>query len=198
MTKKSPDLHGNAPDNSKVALLLVDVINDLDFEGGELLAEPAEAAAKRIASLKERARESGIPAIYVNDNFGKWRSDFKKLVTHVIEDDTRGRAITELLRPDADDYFVLKPKQSGFYSTSLDILLKHLGAETLILTGWAGDICVLFTASDAHIRDYRLVIPGDCVVSQDEKVNQRSLEHMQRVLEADIGLSTELSLSRFT
>ena len=137
MTKKSPDLHGNAPDNSKVALLLVDVINDLDFEGGELLAEPAEAAAKRIASLKQRARESGIPAIYVNDNFGKWRSDFKKLVTHVIEDDTRGKAIAELLRPDADDYFVLKPKQSGFYSTSLDILLKHLGSETLILTGWA-------------------------------------------------------------
>jgi len=198
MTKKSPDLHGNAPDNSKVALLLVDVINDLEFEGGELLAEPAEAAAKRIASLKERARESGIPAIYVNDNFGKWRSDFKKLVTHVIEDDTRGRAIAELLRPDADDYFVLKPKQSGFYSTSLDILLKHLGAETLILTGWAGDICVLFTASDAHMRDYRLIIPYDCVVSQDEKVNQLSLEHMQRVLEADIGLSTELSLSRFT
>ncbi len=198
MTKKSPDLHGNAPDNSKVALLLVDVINDLDFEGGELLVEPAEAAAKRIASLKERARESGIPAIYVNDNFGKWRSDFKKLVTHVIEDDTRGRAIAELLRPDADDYFVLKPKQSGFYSTSLDILLKHLGAETLILTGWAGDICVLFTASDAHMRDYRLIIPYDCVVSQDEKVNQLSLEHMQRVLEADIGLSTELSLSRFT
>jgi len=198
MTKKSPDLHGNVPDNSKVALLLVDVINDLDFEGGELLAEPAEAAAKRIASLKQRARESGIPAIYVNDNFGKWRSDFKKLVTHVIEDDTRGRAVAELLRPDADDYFVLKPKQSGFYSTSLDILLKHLGAETLILTGWAGDICVLFTASDAHIRDYRLVIPGDCVVSQDEEVNQLSLEHMQRVLEADIGLSTELSLSRFT
>jgi len=198
VTKKSPDLHGNAPDNSKVALLLVDVINDLDFEGGELLAEPAEAAAKRIASLKQRARESGIPAIYVNDNFGKWRSDFKKLVTHVIEDDTRGKAIAELLRPDADDYFVLKPKQSGFYSTSLDILLKHLGAETLVLTGWAGDICVLFTASDAHIRDYRLVIPSDCVVSQNEKVNQLSLEHMRRVLEADIGLSTELSLSRFT
>jgi len=86
-------------------------------------------AASRIASLKSRARQANIPAIYVNDNFGKWQSDFKKLVSHVLDDDTRGERIAELLRPQAEDYFVLKPKQSGFYFTSLDLLLKHLGAE---------------------------------------------------------------------
>src|SRR5207247_3704918 len=101
----------------------------------------------------QRAKLSGIPAIYVNDNFGKWRSDFKNLVAHVIDDQTRGRAIAELLRPEDDDYFVLKPKHSGFFSTSLGLLLRRLGSETLILAGWAGDICILFTASDAHMRD---------------------------------------------
>jgi nicotinamidase-related amidase len=73
MTKKSPDLHGNAPDHSKIALLLIDVINDLEFDGGEVLAEHALPAAKKIASLKSIARLVGIPTIYVNDNFGKWR-----------------------------------------------------------------------------------------------------------------------------
>ncbi len=95
MTKKSPDLHGNAPDNAKVVLLLIDVINDLEFEGGEALAEYALPAAREIAALKKQANKIGIPAGYVNDNFGKWRSDFKKLVTHCLDDDVRGREIVE-------------------------------------------------------------------------------------------------------
>jgi nicotinamidase-related amidase len=130
MTKKNPDLHGNAPDNASVALLLVDVINDLEFVGGDEMLTDALPAARNIASLKRRAKIAGIPAIYVNDNFGKWRSDFKKLISHCPEDNTRGRPIVEILRPEAEDYFVLKPKQSGFFSTSLEILLKHPGAET--------------------------------------------------------------------
>jgi nicotinamidase-related amidase len=196
MRKKSPDLHGNAPDNSEVALLLIDVINDLEFEGAERLGEHVLPAAQNIKALKQRAKAAGIPAIYVNDNFGKWRSDFKKLVAHVIEDGTRGQEMAELLRPEDDDYFVLKPKQSGFYSTSLDILLKHLGTETLILTGVAGDICVLLTASDAHIRDYQLVVPSDCVASQDAGENQRVLKYMRRVLEANIQPASELNFQK--
>jgi nicotinamidase-related amidase len=194
MTKKSPDLHGNAPDNAKVVLLLIDVINDLQFEGGEVLAEYALPAAEKIATLKKRAKLAGIPTIYVNDNFGKWRSNFKQVVAHVIEDQTRGRPIAEMLRPQADHYFVLKPKHSGFFSTSLDLLLTHLGSETLILAGWAGDICILFTASDAHMREYDLVIPGDCVASQDREENERVLRLMQRVQEANIRPSCELEL----
>ena len=196
MSKKSPDLHGNAPDKSTVALLLLDVINDLEFEGGDVLARYALPAAKNIAALKQRASLAGIPTIYVNDNFGKWRSDFRKLVAHVIDDQTRGAPIAELLRPQADDYFVLKPKHSGFFSTSLDVLLKHLGAGTLILAGWAGDICILFTASDAHVREYDLVIPGDCVASEDAEENGHVLKLMQRVQEADISPSTELDLGK--
>jgi nicotinamidase-related amidase len=192
MTTKSPDLHGNAPDQASVVLLLVDVINDLEFEGGDQLLIYALPAAEKIAALKRRATLNGIPAIYVNDNFGKWRSDFKKLVSHCLEDGVRGRALVELLRPGPDDYFVLKTKNSGFFSTSLEILLKHLGAETLILTGLTADNCILFTAGDAHLRDYHLWIPGDCVASQDESENMRALDFMKRVLDADIRPSTEM------
>jgi len=192
MTTKSPDLHGNAPDQASVVLLLIDVINDLEFEGGDQLLIFALPAAEKIAALKRRATLNGIPAIYVNDNFGKWRSDFKKLISHCLEDGVRGRALVELLRPGPDDYFVLKPKNSGFFSSSLEILLKHLGAETLILTGLTADNCILFSAGDAHMHDYHLWIPGDCVASQDEGENIRALDFMKRVLDADIRPSTEM------
>ena len=194
MNKKSPDLHGNAPDNSPVVLLLIDVINDFEFEGAEPIFRHALPAAKKIAALKNRTDQAGIPAIYVNDNFGKWRSDFRGLIAHCLDDDTRGRPIVELLKPAAEDYFVLKPKQSGFYSTTLDLLLDHLGARTLIMTGFTGDICVLFTAIDAHLRDYYLSVPGDCVISEDEKENERILTYMERVLEADIRSSSEIDV----
>lgn len=194
MRKESSDLHGNAPDNAPVALLLVDVINDFEFPGGAQLFRHALPAAKRIAKLKERCSRSGVPAIYVNDNFGKWRSDFKKLVSHCLKDDVRGERVVKLLKPGRDDYFVLKPKHSGFYSTTLELLLQYLGAHTLIITGFTGDICILFTASDAYIRDYRLIIPSDCVVSQSKPENRRALRYMQRVVDADTHASSKLDL----
>jgi nicotinamidase-related amidase len=190
--KKNNDLHGNAPDESEVALLLIDVINDLEFEGGEKLVQYALPAAKNIAPLKERAQEAGVPVIYVNDNFGRWRSDFKRIVSHCLSDDVRGRALAELLAPDEDDYFVLKPKHSGFFSTTLELLLEYLGAHRLILTGLAGNNCVLFTANDAYMRDYDLLIPADCIASINPAENEYALRQMQEVLKADIRPSHEI------
>src|SRR4030088_2901965 len=110
MPAKNEDLHGSAPDKADVALLLIDVINDLDFPEGEQLLRHALPMARRIAALKERARGADIPVIYVNDNFGRWRSDFNAQVEHCLQDGVRGRPLAELLRPGEDDYFVLKPK----------------------------------------------------------------------------------------
>src|SRR2546423_6172217 len=129
MPPKNNDLHGNAPESCPVALLLIDVINDLDFEDGEKVLTQALPAAKKLAAFAGRARSAGIPVIYVNDNFGKWRSDFRKNVEHCLSDGCRGKPIAELLRPDKDDYFVLKPKHSRVFSTALDTLLKYLQSE---------------------------------------------------------------------
>src|SRR3954466_15852292 len=182
MPAKNEDLHGNVPDKAAVALLLIDVINDLEFENGEQLLRHALPAARKIAELKERARAAKVPVIYVNDNFGRWQSDFKKLLEHCLAEDVRGRPVAELLKPDEDaDYFVLKPKHSGFFSTTLDILLDYLQVKTLVLTGLTGDICVLFTASDAYMRDFHLYVPADCVASADPEENEHALEHMRRV-----------------
>jgi nicotinamidase-related amidase len=188
--KRNEDLHGNAPDKADAALLLIDVINALDFPEGAELLRHARPMAERIVALKKRAKSLGIPAIYVNDNFGRWQSNFHAQVEHCLQDDVIGKPVAELLVPDKDDYFVLKPKHSGFFSTTLDILLEYLEVRTLILTGLAGNICVLFTANDAYMRDFSLVVPADCVASNTEEENRHALNQMAKVLKADIRDST--------
>jgi nicotinamidase-related amidase len=155
MPTKNLDLHGSAPDKADVALLLIDVINDLDFPEADDLLRFALPMADRIAGLKRRAKAAKVPLIYVNDKFGRWQSNLQKIVEHASRPESKGRAIVERLRPEDDDYFVLKPKHSGFFSTTLDVLLDYLQVETVILAGIAANICVLFTANDAYMRDYR-------------------------------------------
>jgi nicotinamidase-related amidase len=190
-------LHGSAPDDCPVALLLIDMINDFEWRGGAAMLPRALAAAKKTAALKRRARQAGVPIVYVNDNFGKWRSDFRTLLDHCLNDHVRGQPIAELLRPDEDDYFVLKPKHSGFHSTTLDVLLDHLGAETLILAGYAGNFCVLFTAQDAYMRDFKLLVPRDCVASLTVADDRYALDHMAKILKADTRTSRHVDLSKF-
>jgi nicotinamidase-related amidase len=190
----SNDLHGSVPDTSGAALLLIDVINDFEFDEGDKLLTLALPVGKNISHLRTRCRAASIPTIYVNDNFGKWQSDFRKIVTHCRNEGVRGKAFVELLLPEEDDYFVLKPKHSGFYSTSLDLLLTHLNATCLILAGIAGNNCVLFTANDAYMRDFKLFVPSDCVVSNTEEDNQAALGQMENVLKADVRPYAELDL----
>jgi nicotinamidase-related amidase len=191
---RNPDLHGNVPESSPVALLLIDVINDMDFDGADALVRQAVPMAHRIAALKKRARAANIPAIYINDNFGRWQSDFHKLVDHVLGDGVPGEEVARILEPADDDYFVLKPKHSAFFETTLDTLLAYLGAKTLILTGVAGNICILFSANDAYMRDYRIAVPSDCVASNTPDENRNALQQIARVLKGDTTPSDRLDL----
>lgn len=178
-----------APEESETVLLLIDVINDFDFPEHDQLLRDATKAAAKMTTLKRRLRSQGIPAIYVNDNFGRWKSDFAAQVQHCSRQGCPGRAVVNQLRPEEDDYFVLKPMHSGFYSTTLQVLLNYLRARSLILTGFAGNICVLFTANDAYMRDYEIAVPSDCVASNTEEDNAYALKQMQQVLKADTRVS---------
>jgi nicotinamidase-related amidase len=186
---------GSGINNSSVALLLIDVINDLDFDQADELLVQALPMAKKIAALKREATQRQIPTVYVNDNFGQWKSDFQHTVEHCCAGNSRGREISEALRPEASDYFVLKPKHSGFYATTLDVLLEYLKVDTLIITGIAANICVLFTANDAYMRDYRLFVPADCVASNSAEETEYSLRQMKNILKADIRPSATIELS---
>lgn len=194
MPTKNSDLHGSAPDKSKIALLLIDVINDLDFPEANQLLRYARPMARKLLRLKERAKKAGIPVIYVNDNFGRWQSDFRRQVEHCVRGESRGHEIVQLLRPEEDDYFVLKPKHSGFFSTTLETLLRYLGSRRLIITGIAGNFCVLFTANDAYMRDYELIIPSDCTASNSAEENREALALMRKFLKADTRPSAKLRL----
>ena len=178
------------------ALLLVDVINDLAFEGSGALVAQAEAMAIPLAALKRRAKAAGVPAIYVNDNFGRWRSDFRHTVAHCTARSSPGRGVSQRLRPTAHDYFVLKPKHSGFFDTTLDTLLAALRIRRVVLSGIAGNICVLFTANDAYMRGLTIFAPADCIVSNTPADNDYALRQIQTVLKADITISPRLRFRR--
>ena len=178
------------------ALLLIDVINDLAFDGSEALVAQAESMARRLATLKRRAHAAGIPAIYINDNFGQWRSDFRQTVAHCTSRSSPGRRVSQRLEPTTRDYFVLKPKHSGFYHTTLDTLLATLRIRRVILTGIAGNICVLFTANDAYMRDLKLFAPMDCIVSNTAADNDHALRQIATVLKGDITDSSRLTFRR--
>jgi nicotinamidase-related amidase len=175
------------------ALLLIDVIND--FASVPDLARQAQPAAETIKELCAEARAFGVPIVYVNDNFALWHSERAQIVEHCRGPDSHGRAIVDLLTPEAADYFVIKPRYSGFYATSLPVLLPQLGATRLILTGFATDICVLFTATDAYMRDYDLWIPADCVAAATPGRSRAALDHMAEILKADTRASGELKLA---
>src|SRR4026208_506917 len=193
MPQKNIDLHGSAPDKHRIALLLIDVINDFDFPEADQLSKHARPMARNLLRLKRRAQKAGVPVVYVNDNFGRWKSDFRRTVEHCARHGP-GREVVELLRPEENDYFVLKPKHSGFFSTTLETLLRYLETQGLILTGIAGNFCVLFTANDAYMRDFNLFVPLDCTVSNSKKENDSALALMRKFLKADTRSSSGIAL----
>lgn len=172
------------------ALIIIDMINKMDFEGGEYLLEHTLPMTERLHSFKKELKEEGLPVIYVNDNFELWQDNVSDLIDECKKG--RGKPVIEQILPDEDDYFIIKPKHSGFFGTQLSILLEHLEVRNLILTGIAGDICVLFTANDAYMREYDIWVPEDCVASEQEDDNENALKIIRRSLFAETGKSTEV------
>jgi nicotinamidase-related amidase len=171
------------------ALLLVDFINPLDFPHDCGFVTRAVRAAGRAARLKRTLKRRGVPVIYANDNFGGWNRNFDELVRRCRDRRGPARLLAQHLAPEPDDYHVLKPRHSAFFGTPLEFLLEELGAKRLVIVGIAADNCILFSASDAYVRKYRLWIPRDCVVSLRDEHRLRSLDHMRRVLKAEVHSS---------
>jgi nicotinamidase-related amidase len=177
------------------ALLLIDVINPLDFDGAEDLLGAALALAEPMARMRAAADAAGVPVIYVNDNQDQWQAQSSRLIDTMIDEDRPGRPLAETLRPREHDFFVIKPQFSGFYATNLPVLLPRLGVTRLILTGFAADICVLFTAADAHMRAYDLWVPSDLVAGEDDRRAEWALDIMRASMNAETRPTEELALA---
>ena len=179
---------------SGLALVLIDVINHFEFPDGKKILRQALTIAPVLARLKKRAREAGIPVIYVNDNFGQWRSEMSKLIQYCLRPEAAGRAFVEQLRPDGEDYSVLKPMHSAFYQTPLDLLLRELGASSIILSGLATNSCILCTAHDANMRNLKIIVPGDCCAARTAREHRQALEHIGAMADAKVVSSSSLRL----
>jgi nicotinamidase-related amidase len=172
----------------------MDMINPMRFDGASRMLTAAVEAASAIAGLQREARSRGIPVLYVNDNFGRWHGHRDDLIAYAMQDDAPGAEMVRILEPGPDDYLVIKPQFSGFYASNLPALLPRLGVERLILTGIAADICVLFTAADAHMREYDLWVPQNAVASESAERRDWALNILGHSMNATVDPTTELGL----
>jgi nicotinamidase-related amidase len=186
-------IEGEAPGG--VGLLIIDMINPMDFPGAETMRDKTDELAKVILALRDEANRLKVPVIYVNDNYGQWHSDKSRIVDACAADDKPGRDMVRGIAPRDDDYFVIKPQFSGFYATNLPVLLPKLGISRLVITGIAADICVLFTAADAHMRAYDLWVPSDGVTSEHGERTRWALDIMQKSMQARTEATGDLALA---
>jgi nicotinamidase-related amidase len=175
---------------STQALLLIDVVNHFEFPDGRQLLRNALQIGPYLKRLKERARQAKVPVIYVNDNFGQWLSDSTKLLHYCLREECTGKPFVEPIRPDSKDYCVLKPMHSGFHQTPLEVLLREIGATSLVIAGLATNSCVLCTAHDANMRNFKVTVVSDCCAARSKKEHDDALSNMKAMANARVLTSS--------
>src|SRR6201992_3959361 len=180
------------PSPVPLALLLIDVLTTFQFPDGDAILDAALKMRDALVRLKARAREVGVPVLYVNDNFGDWRSEKEVLMGRCLE--AKGSQFVRPLLPDGEDYFVLKRMHSAFYMTPLQVLLQHLQVDALILTGLTSNSCITVTAHDANMRGFDIYIPSDCSCARNEKEHTQALGQLEAMVGANLMRSTSLKV----
>lgn len=182
------------PAEASTALLIVDMISDWKVPGMQDLLKAAHAIAPNLARLKRRCEAAGVPVIYVNDNMGRWRSDFKSLVKAAQDEGGMAADIAHLLAPDEHDYFVLKPKHSAFFRTPLDLLLEHLKVDHLIMAGVSSDQCIHATAMDAQMRDHSFEIVRDGIAAPTPERTAAAIRVFEHVMNKPVVPGDDIEL----
>lgn len=167
------------------ALIIADMLNDFVYEGAPLEVPSARVIINNIRREIQKARKKQIPIIYCCDAHKKEDPEFELWPSHAVKG-TEGSRVIEQLKPQKEDYVIEKASYSCFYKTSLDKLLKQLNRTHLIITGVVTNICILYTAAEAYMRGYKVIIPQNCVAALTQKEHQFALQQMKRVLHAEI------------
>jgi nicotinamidase-related amidase len=169
----------------KKALIIVDMLNDFVLEGAPLQVRGAEKIIPSIKKQIEIAKKENYPVIYVCDNHDANDKEFEIWPKHCVEG-TDGAKVVKELAPESEDIIVPKTRYSGFYNTNLDEILKKHGIDTLIVTGLVTNICVLYTVADAVSRNYKVIVPKDCVIGLDDYGHEVGLYQIKNVHNGEI------------
>jgi ureidoacrylate peracid hydrolase len=164
-------------DPRRIAVLVVDMLNEFCKEGGAMVLPGYEALIEPQTRLIAAARAAGAPVVFVVDthrrNMRRER-EFAKRTPHCIEGEWGCQVIDELA-PREDDIFVVKRRYSGFFNTDLDLTLKDMAVDTVIVIGVVTNICVRSTVHDAFFHGYQVVVPEDCVAATGPREQESSL-----------------------
>ncbi|PEL06148.1 cysteine hydrolase family protein [Bacillus sp. AFS017336] len=172
------------------ALLIVDLINSFTFKHGSILLEKSLHMIPKINYLRELFKNKKLPIVYVNDYYKIENPTPEKLIKYCIN--PLSYDLISHIKPSDEDYFIFKPNYSGFYLTKLEDLLNELKVTHLVIVGVAGNRCVLFTANDAFMRNYNLIIPQDAISSVTDYDESVTIYMMKDILNATIILSQEI------
>ncbi|MEU6311687.1 isochorismatase family cysteine hydrolase [Streptomyces sp. NPDC047014] len=175
----------------RTALIVIDMLSTYEHPDAEVLMRSVRGALPGVEALLERARAADAPVIYVNDNFGRWRSHHGELLEAALAGPCAD--LVEPIVPDEESLFVVKARHSVFYETPLAYLLTQLGVRTVVLCGQVTEQCVLYSALDAHIRHLDVVVARDAVAHIDGGLADAALRMMQRNMGADIRSSREIT-----
>jgi nicotinamidase-related amidase len=171
-------------DGGATALLVVDMLNPYEHPEADRLAERVEDALPGVLTLLRRARESETQIVYVNDNYGDWSADRTELARRAL-DGPNPDLVEPVLPPDSAS-FVTKARHTIFYETPLDYLLRSQGIQRVALVGQVTEQCILYSALDAYVRHYEVVVARDAVAHIDSDLAEAALQMMRRNMRAGV------------
>jgi len=163
----------------KQALLAIDLNNDHVYHDKPFNAERLRSKIPNLVSAVQYARAHDIPIVHVTCAHPPNDAIFTPELCepHAIRG-SEGAEIIEELKPRSGDYVVHKRRFSGFYGTDLDLYLRELGVESVILVGGQTHTSIRYTAVDAYQLRYRPMILRDCVDSCTQEFNDRTLDEL--------------------
>jgi nicotinamidase-related amidase len=177
----------------RTALIVTDMLNSYEHPDADKLARSVEESLPAMTDLIRRARESDDAlTLYVNDNYGAWRSSRQELVETAREG--RHGHLVEPVAPPDDALFVVKARHSIFYQTPLDYLLGQEDVGRVVLIGQVTEQCILYSALDAYIRHFEVVVPRDAVAHIHSHLADASLQLMELNMDADVGEAADCEL----
>jgi nicotinamidase-related amidase len=175
---------GDMTNGSNAALIVVDMLNRYEHPDAERLKESVRGVVPVIADMIALARESDAPLVYVNDNHGDWTAGRRALTRWALEGDDP--ALVEPIAPPPDVPFLVKARHSVFYSTQLEYMLREQEVTQLVLVGQVTEQCILYSALDAYIRHFDVVVPRDAVAHIHEDLADAALRMMETNMSADV------------